>query len=310
MTEEDLKIYEYRMEKEKKFASLIKKEKLEGRSEKVSFYSTEAGYIDGYLYRPKTYHGETSLPMIFNFHGGGMVLGYCEQDGPYCQRIADEVYAAVINVDYPIAPEFKFPVPILASYTFMSELVQAASTYHLDATKVFTMGHSAGGYISAALCVLDAQQKRVNLKGLIADYAVLKQDQDPSLRQTIDPNKAIPVSRMQQYYHWYFHEDDDASHVLASPINANPAIFPTSLIISAEFDALKEEELAFANALKNAGVDVTYQDFKNCMHGFTHDCFDEYNEEEAERAWNLMIDFLKKATKNEEPIYETIDSIR
>ena len=299
MGEEDVKIYEYRMEKEKKYAAMIKKEKLEGKCEKVSFYSELAGYVDGYIYKPRSCSTKEFLPVIFNFHGGGMVLGYCEQDGKYCQAIADEVHAAVINVDYPVAPEFKFPIPIYASYTFMTALLDNGPSYKLDTNCVYTMGHSAGGYISAALCVLNAEQKKINLKGLIADYAVFRQDQNPSMRRAINPDKAIPVSRMQQYYHWYFHEDDDASHVLASPIYADPAIFPKSLIISAEFDALKDEEEDFAGALKKAGVEVTYQTFKNCMHGFTHDCFDEYNEKEADQAWKLMISFLKKAIKKD-----------
>lgn len=296
MDVEDLKIYEYRMKKEKKYASLIKAEKLNGNSQKVSFHSKEAGYIDGYIYRPKEYDGKELLPTIFNFHGGGMVLGYCEQDGKYCQHIADEVHAAVINVDYPVAPEFKFPIAIYASYTFITELIQAESTYKLDTNGVCIMGHSAGGYISAALCVLNAEQKRVNIKGLIADYAVFRQDKNPSMRSIVDPEKAIPVSRMQQYHNWYFNADDDLSQGIASPINANPTLFPTSLIISADFDALKDEEEEFANALKHAGVDVTYHNFKDCMHGFTHDCFDEYNEEEAKKAWSIMIEFLKKVS--------------
>ena len=297
MNEDDLKIYEYRMKKEKKYASMILQEKVEGKSEKVSVYCEQAGYVDGYMYRPNTYDGKEILPVIFNFHGGGMVLAYCEQDGKYCQQIANAVHAAVINVDYPIAPEFKFPIPIHASYQFIVEVLKKGVHYKIDTNNVCVMGHSAGGYISAALCVLDDMYKDVNFCGLIADYAVLRQDQHPATRRSIDPDKAISISRMQQYVNWYFHEDDDTSQAIASPINADPSIFPTSLIISAEYDALKEEEEAFALALQKAGVNVSYHSFKNCMHGFTHDCFDEFNEEESKKAWDVMINFLKDILK-------------
>lgn len=293
MLDEDKTIFDYRLEKEKKYCDLIKEERLKGNIEKISYFSKHCGYIDGYIYRPKGYDYETNLPVVFNFHGGGMVLGYCEQDGIYCQEIANKAGVAVINVDYAVAPEYKFPLPILSSYDFITQVLENSEKYQLQRSNVLLMGHSAGGYISTALCVLNDTQKKLPIKGLIADYAVLKQDTPPSYRKATDKDKAIPVSRMEEYFNWYFNKDDDTTHPLASPINADGKIFPPALIISAEYDSLKQEEAAFAQKLLNSGVDVEYKEFKDTMHGFTHKWFDEFHEEQAKKAWELMGKFIQ-----------------
>lgn len=299
MREEDLSIFEYRMTKEIKYTDIIKNEHINGKSEKISYFIENCGYIDGYIYRPKN-SDNINLPVIFNFHGGGMVLRYCEQDAKYCQMIADELHVAVVNVDYPVAPEYKYPLPIVFSYNFIVKVKENAKQYRLDADNIAVMGHSAGGYISAALCIVDSEKNKIKFKGLIADYAVLRQDKSPELRKAIDSAKAIPVSRMTQYYNWYFNIDDDSSEWLASPCNAPGNIFPPSFILSAEYDSLAEEEFEFYKNLEASGVDVTYKKYLGCRHGFTHDCFDEFNEQQANIAWNDMEKFLSKVLRLEE----------
>ncbi|MGG5373243.1 alpha/beta hydrolase fold domain-containing protein [Enterococcus sp. AZ196] len=293
MLDEDKTIFDYRLKKEEKYCDMIKEERLKDDIEKISYFSKHCGYIDGYVYRPEGYDYETNLPVVFNFHGGGMVLRYCEQDGIYCQEIANKARVAVINVDYVVAPEYKFPVPILSSYDFIDQVLDNSEIYNLQKNNVLLMGHSAGGYISAALCVLNDAQKRLNIKGLIADYAVLRQDTPPSYRKTNDKDKSIPVSRMEEYFNWYFNKNEDTANPLASPINANGSIFPSALIISAEYDSLKQEEAEFAQKLLKSGVEVEYKEFKDTMHGFTHKWFDEFHEDQSKKAWALMGEFIQ-----------------
>ena len=81
---------------------------------------------------------------------------------------------------------------------------------------------------------------------------------------------------------------------MASPLLADLHDLPKTLVISAEYDALKNEEKAYADKMREAGGDVEYYEFKNCRHGFTHECFNEYMPKESCEAWNLMSDFIKK----------------
>ena len=163
-----------------------------------------------------------------------------------------------------------------------------------DASRVFLCGHSAGGAIAADLCLLDRERKQIGARGQIIDYAPLKQTISEADRQVKDSSKAIKMSRVLQYVYWYFENLDDMNHELASPLYADLHELPDMLVISAEYDSLAEEEEAFAQKAAQSGVTVTYRKFKECQHGFTHEGFKEYRQEQAKEAWALMADFIKK----------------
>lgn len=294
MKKEDYTIFEYRMGKEKKYTDLIVNEKLNGIFEKVCVRTKDAGYIDMSIYRPLNCDEESLLKPVFNFHGGGNVLGYYEQDGKYCRFLADLTGCAIINVDYALAPEFKFPIPLYSSYEAIVGLLKNSKNLKLDDKNVMVMGHSAGGYISSCLTLIDRERKEIGIKGAILDYPPLCQEVSLELRKVADPSKAISENRMLQYINWYYNNYDELNDVLASPLLANLHDLPKMLMISAEYDSLKNEEKAYADKAKENGVEVTYVEFKNCCHGFTHDYFNEYMPKESNEAWRLMGDFIKK----------------
>lgn len=231
---------------------------------------------------------------MFNFHGGGNVLGYAEVDGIYCQRLANEAHCAVINIDYCLAPEFKFPKPIYSTYEAIVKIKENSYLYKIDPNRIVVGGHSAGGYISAALCLLDRKRKEIGISGQIIDYAPLKQSLSEEDRKALDPSKAMSPSRIAQYINWYFEDLNDLDDPLASPLLADLSNLPRMLILAAEYDSLLKEEKDFADKAKAQGNNVKFEIFKDCQHGFTHKWLKEYNEKEAERAWKMMADFLKE----------------
>lgn len=293
MRKEDYSIFEYRMQKDMINVEAVINERLNGNFEKYSIRTETVGHIDISIYRPSIDNGKEFFPAVFSFHGGGFVLGYYEMDGKYCRRLADATGCAIINVDYCLAPEFKFPKAILSSYEVISYVKRHAQEYRIDENKIMVMGHSAGGNIAVDMCLLDKEKKEVELKGLIANYAPLRQSISEEDRKAKDPSKAISRNRMLQYIHWYFDDLDDLNHPLASPAIADLENLPQTLILSAELDSLCDEEREFAEKAKQAGVDVLYEVFQGCQHGFTHQELKEYNHVEAERAWNLMSTFIK-----------------
>lgn len=294
MRKEDYTIFEYRMGKEIKYADMIYREKMEGVFEKICVRTKTAGYVDLSIYRPLQWDGKQVLKPVFNFHGGGNVLGYYEQDGKYCRFLANQTGCAILNVDYVLAPEFKYPKPLFSSYEAIVEVLKRAEELKLDKDHVMVMGHSAGGYISACLSLIDRDRKEIGIKGAILDYPPLRQEVSAELRKVEDPSKAISENRMLQYIQWYYNSFDELDEELASPLLADLHDLPKTLIISAEFDSLKKEEKAFADKMREANGDVSYIEFKNCRHGFTHDCFDEYMPKESQQAWNVMAVFIKE----------------
>lgn len=293
MKKEDYTIFEYRMQKEIKYADMMYHEKLNGVFEKVCVRTKTAGYVDMSIYRPLNWDGRQVLKPVFNFHGGGNVLAFYEQDGKYCRLLADATGCAIFNVDYPVAPEFKYPKPLYSSYEAIAEILKHYDEYRIDKEHVIVMGHSAGGYISACLTLLDRDRKEIGIKGAILDYPPLRQELHADFRRVADSSKAISENRMLQYIHWYYNSLDELDDELASPLLADLHDLPKTLILSAEYDSLKQEEKAYADKLQKAGGDVTYVEFANCRHGFTHEWFDEYMPEESANAWNLMAEFIK-----------------
>lgn len=294
MKKEDYSIYEYRMQKEIQNYEAVYYERLNGKFEKISVRTSISGYVDGYIYRPENYDGEEILPVMFNLHGGGNVLGYAEVDGIYCQKIANEAHCAVINIDYCLAPEFKFPKPIYSTYEAIVKIKENSELYKIDPNRIVVGGHSAGGYISAALCLLDRDRREIEISGQILDYAPLKQSLSEEDRKALDPSKAMSPSRIAQYINWYFDDLNDLNHPLASPLLADLSNLPRMLILAAEYDSLLKEEKEFAEKAKAQGNNVKFEVFKDCQHGFTHKWLKEYNEKESERAWKMMAEFLKE----------------
>ncbi len=294
MREEDKTVFEYRMSKEIRNTDELMEERLNGKYEKGSAPSKTAGYVDFMIYRPSGYNGSDILPAVFSFHGGGFVLGYYEADGKYCQKLADLSGCAVFNIDYPLAPEFKFPKPLLASYEAIVYITEHAEHYRIDPKRTVVCGHSAGGTIAAVMCLLDRDQKKIGFKGQIIDYAPLRQSLSPEDRAALDPSKAIAVSRMVQYINWYFNDLSEMDDVLASPLLADLHGLPEMLVISAEYDSLRWEEEKFAARAKESGTAAEYVLFKDCRHGFTHSGFSEYMPEQAEKAWKMMGNFIRR----------------
>ena len=132
MRKEDYTIFEYRMSKEIKYADLIYNEKMNGIFEKVCVKTKTAGYVDMSIYRPLSWDGKQILKPVFNFHGGGNVLGYYEQDGKYCRLLADLTGCAIFNVDYVVAPEFKYPKPLFSSYEAIAEIRKRCDEVRID----------------------------------------------------------------------------------------------------------------------------------------------------------------------------------
>lgn len=297
MNEKDLTVFEYRRQKDLLFSSIAREERLRDDYIRSSIYTSSCGWVDYAIYYPSQ-RAKEALPTVFVFHGGGFVLGFYEQEGRYCRWLADRTGCAIVNVDYALAPEFKFPLPLHSSYEALLGIMEKAQRLGLDDRRVVVMGHSSGGSIAADLCLINRDQKRLNIVGEILDYAPLDQKLDQAQRVTSDTRGSVSESRALQYIHWYFDDESDLDHPLASPARcADLRSLPPTLVIEAELDSLRHEEAMFVERARTAGVDVTEKLYEDCGHGFTHSVFASgYAPEQAKDAWNLMAAFICNVT--------------
>ncbi len=285
---DEAEVYEYRRQKEVKLASYTRQIREKDDAQKIPV-RTQVGYVDLYLYRPAT----DPCAVVFNFHGGGFVLGYWELDAPYCRMLADRAQAAVVNVDYKVAPEYKFPLPQETTFEALTRFAAHAGEFGLADLPIIVGGSSAGGCLTAGIAQMDELRGRaLNIAGIYMNYPALKQQL--AERPALDASKAIATSRLTQYISWAFDSLDQLDDPLASPLLSEGVRYPATLMNIAGFDSLREEAEAFARKLEAAGTPVDYHCFEGCMHGFTHRDLKEFDPQASELAWERIVRFIRE----------------
>ena len=249
---------------------------------------TSAGETPVILYWPVAAPTEP-LPVLVNIHGGGFVQGSPGDDDPWCRRIVAAVGCAVVSIDYHLAPEYRFPIALYECYDVVKWVHDQASSLGLDSRRIAVGGHSAGGNLTAALCLLARQRREFSLVFQLLNYPVLDFVTDPYQKTTQD---TLLTPKAQEFFsRCYIEDDETAKNPLASPLFAGAFDgLPPALVIAAEYDPLCAENEQYARYLATAGVEVTSRMFKGCMHAFTH--FGP--EAAANEAWALIHETLRK----------------
>jgi acetyl esterase len=258
------------------------------------YVPTSAGSTRLMIYVPRAGDAE-NLPVYINLHGGGFVLGFAEVDDPYCRRIAEEAGCIVVNVDYVLAPECPFPSAVMECYDVAQFIASTPGWMRIDPARIAIGGHSAGGNLAAAVCLLARERGRPKLVLQIIDCAVLDLATSPKAKQK-DPSQPTDLADLGELYNaWYLPSAADAHNPLASPLLApDLAGLPPALVITAEGDLLREEGEAYAGRLRTAHVDVLSKTYPSCGHGFTH----SGPKEAAEDAWRLICSRLREAFRD------------
>lgn len=240
------------------------------------------------IYRPKNNESAT-LPVFVNLHGGGFILGKPEMDDSWCGLITERADCVVVSIDYRLAPENKFPIALNECYEIVEWIHKHPEELSINPLKIAVGGHSAGGNLAASICLLNKQRgNKLPIIYQIIDYAPLDLDTDPALKPHF--KEALPINLARTFNALYFENKEHARNPLASPLFAESLDnLPEALIITAELDSLAAEAESYAEKLKQAGVKVTYKQYKGVPHGFTHNG----DLIIAEDAWYLMSDKLR-----------------
>jgi acetyl esterase len=229
------------------------------------------------------------LPLFINIHGGGFIAGSPDTDDSYMMNIAENANVKIMSIDYSLSPQVKFPVALHECYAVVKYAKEHALKLRIDPNNIAVGGHSAGGNLTAALSLLEAERNLLGLKCIILDYPLLDMDTDPALKPR--PIGCIPPA-LARLFHASYREKEDSKNPLVSPIFATTnqlKSFPPTLIITASQDSLCQEGEEFRDKLIQAGITVTHKRFEGCLHGFTHT-----ETAKAQAAWQLMIDHLRR----------------
>jgi acetyl esterase len=220
------------------------------------------------IYRPRA-GGEGPLPVVVNFHGGGWVSGDARQSDWWCSAVAAAAGVVVVSIDYRLAPEHPFPTAAEDCHAATAWVAEHADELGVDATRLAVMGDSAGGNLAAVVSLMarDRGGPAIALQVLLYPSVDLGADY-PSK----DENADAPIlSRKDLENTWRLYVSDpatDPKDPYASPLYADHHDLPPALIQTAQYDPLRDQGAAYADALRAAGVPVRLTNYVDAVHGY------------------------------------------
>lgn len=228
---------------------------------------TNVGEVPVRIYTPVK--SEETLPVFVYYHGGGWVIGNLESVDIPCRQIAAKSQCVVVSVDYRLAPEHKFPSAIDDSYAVIEWLISNAEELNIDASRIAVGGDSAGGNIAAAVSL---KARDLGLNAIVQQvliYPVTDYNLKTSSYFDYADGYFLTKDTMQWFWNHYLNSDSDGESPYASPLKAtNLKDLPPALVITAEYDPLRDEGEAYAKKLQEAKIPVQLKRYDGVIHGF------------------------------------------
>ena len=219
------------------------------------------------LYRPL---GNGPFPLLVFFHGSGFVLCSLDTHDGICRNLCAGAGCVIVSVDYRLAPEHKFPAGLDDCVFAVRWSAQHAAELDADAQRMAIAGDSAGGNLAAAAAIELRDEGGPALRGQLLIYPVTDYHTPgtPSYSENAD-GYGLTRDTMVWFWDHYLADPADAANPLASPLRAaSLANLPPALVVTAEFDPLRDEGEAFAEQLRAAGVPAATSRWDGMNHGF------------------------------------------
>lgn len=219
------------------------------------------------IYRPR--HAASPAPVVVFFHGGGWAVGDLESHDAVCRLIAARTDAVVVAVDYRLAPEHPFPAAVEDCERAARFVHANAADLGLDPARMILCGDSAGANLSTitARRLRDGDGPAIALQVLIypgADFTAT----GGSLEEN-GTGYVLTRASIEMFRAWYLPDPATWSHPDASPIKADSlAGLPPALVLIAGYDPLRDEGVAYVQAMRDAGVPVEMIEYPTMLHGF------------------------------------------
>ena len=224
----------------------------------------QAGSIPCRLYRPSA---KTDLGLLVFFHGGGWVIGDLNSHDGVCRSLANKSGHAVLSVDYRLAPEHKFPAAFDDCVAAVKWAFENAKALGIDNSRMAVGGDSAGGNLAAAVALAEV----VPLKFQMLIYpAVDMRMESPSINENANA-PILTQAVMAWFVAHYLSSDADRANIMASPMFASDELLkkmPPAIVITAQYDPLRDEGEAYGKRLVENGVSTTITRYNGAFHGF------------------------------------------
>ncbi|MBL8797077.1 MAG: alpha/beta hydrolase [Planctomycetia bacterium] len=243
--------------------------------------------------RVYTPNGKGPFSVVVYYHGGGWVLGSLDTHDDLCRSLCSRAGVLVVSVDYRLAPEHKFPAAVEDSHAALKWCAENAGEIGGDGKRLATAGDSAGGNLAAATALYARDKGGPKLAAQVLIYPVLNHHFDTTSYYQFATGYGLTRDAMLYYWKTYLPRPEEATNLYASPLQAKDLKgLPPALVLTAQYDVLRDEGEAYAVRLKSAGVPVRATRYLGMNHGFIRS---GATLEPAKHGLQEIADSLKKA---------------
>jgi acetyl esterase len=219
------------------------------------------------VYRPSD---APDLPILVWFHGGGMVIGDLDTHDHLCRELANRVTCVIVSVDYRLAPEHPFPASLDDAQVALDWVAEHASEIGGDASRLAVGGDSAGGTIAAVMARSASERGRPSLRAQLLVYPVTDWGENPPWEsRTSNAEGYLLTSALMDWFRERYLPTGETDDPRQSPISSpNFEGLAPAVVVTAEFDPLHDEGVAYHERLLEAGTTSRLLDYPGAIHLF------------------------------------------
>ena len=224
-----------------------------------------AGSIPLRVYTPA---GSGPFPVLVFYHGGGFVIGDLDSHDGVCRALANQARCVVVAVDYRLAPEHKYPAAVEDCFAATRYVSEHGAEFNIDPKRLAVGGDSAGGNLSAVVSIMARDRNAPQIAFQLLVYPATDMACDTYSHKTFT-DYFLTDRSIRYFLGHYLRDGADKKNPQASPALApHHKALPPALIITAEFDPLRDEGEAYCSKLAAAGVPAKFTRYDGMIHGF------------------------------------------